>query len=163
MLSAVCFGLLHQNFFQFFYALGLGLLMGYLYVRTGKLRYTILLHAIINFMGGVIAPLLAPVAEMAADPQTINARDLLLMMVATLYAFILIGLAIFGLVRLFIRCRQLLFIPCKKAEEVLRVALCPPAPASVKTQEIPAEDKTEQKDSLPITPGGSSRIPAVII
>ena len=111
LLSAVCFGLLHRNFFQFFYAAGLGILLGYIYVRTGKLRYTILLHGIINFMGGVIAPFLAPVAEKAADPQTMAVTDYLLILAAGLYAFALMGLAIFGLVRLVIRCKQLLFIP----------------------------------------------------
>ncbi len=114
LLSAVTFGLLHQNFFQFFYAAGLGLLLGYIYVRTGKLWYTVLLHAIMNFMGGVIAPLLAPVAEMAADPETITVMDSFLIMIAGLYAFALIGLAIFGLVRLIIRCTQLRWAPTEE-------------------------------------------------
>ncbi len=114
LLSAVTFGLLHRNFFQFFYAAGLGLLLGYIYVRTGKLWYTVLLHAIINFMGGVIAPLLAPVAEMGASPETITATDLLLVMIAGVYAFTLIGLAIFGLVRLIVRCKQLRWTPTEE-------------------------------------------------
>ncbi len=58
LLSGALFGAFHMNFFQFFYAFFLGLVFGYIYVKTGRLRYTIALHAAINFMGGVIAPVL---------------------------------------------------------------------------------------------------------
>lgn len=56
ILSALIFGLLHQNLFQFFYAFALGLIFGYIYLRTGRLRYTILLHGFLNFLGSVVAP-----------------------------------------------------------------------------------------------------------
>lgn len=55
-LSALVFGLLHQNLFQFFYAFALGFVFAYIYIRTGRLRYPVLLHCIVNFMGSVIAP-----------------------------------------------------------------------------------------------------------
>ncbi len=58
LLSAVVFGLVHGNFFQFFYAFATGLLFGLIYVKTGKLRYTIGYHAFINIMGGVLVPYL---------------------------------------------------------------------------------------------------------
>ena len=54
--SALAFGLFHMNLFQFFYAFALGLVFGYVYVRTSKLRYSIAMHMIINFNGGVLAP-----------------------------------------------------------------------------------------------------------
>lgn len=53
--SAVAFGLFHGNLYQFFYAFGIGLVFGYVYARTGKIRYTILMHAIINFWGSIAA------------------------------------------------------------------------------------------------------------
>ena len=56
LFSGLTFGLFHMNLFQFFYAFGLGLLFAYVYTRTGKLRYTVAMHMIVNFMGGVIAP-----------------------------------------------------------------------------------------------------------
>ena len=56
ILSAVLFGLVHGNFFQFFYAAGVGLLFALVYVKTGKIRYTVVYHCLINLMGGVIAP-----------------------------------------------------------------------------------------------------------
>ena len=54
--SGVCFGLFHGNLFQFFYAFLLGCVFAYIYVRSGKMRYTAILHIIINFVGSVIAP-----------------------------------------------------------------------------------------------------------
>ena len=50
--SGLAFGLIHGNFSQFFYATFLGMLFGAIYIHTGKLRHTILLHMVVNFMGG---------------------------------------------------------------------------------------------------------------
>lgn len=49
--SALLFGLFHGNFSQFFYAFGLGLILGYAYLKTGKLRWPILLHMVFNVYG----------------------------------------------------------------------------------------------------------------
>ncbi len=57
----------------------------------------------------------------------------------------------------------LLFIPCKSAEEVLRVALCAPASAPTVNAETCLDETTERSNVLPITPGGDQRIPAVIV
>lgn len=56
LLSGLAFGLFHMNLFQFFYAFLLGLMFGYVYTRTSKLRYSTSMHMIINFNGGVLAP-----------------------------------------------------------------------------------------------------------
>lgn len=56
LLSGLAFGLFHMNLFQFFYAFLLGLMFGYVYTRTSKLRYSMAMHMIINFNGGVLAP-----------------------------------------------------------------------------------------------------------
>lgn len=55
IVSAVMFGLFHGNFSQFFYATALGLVFGYVYLRSEKLRYSIGLHMIINFIGSVVS------------------------------------------------------------------------------------------------------------
>lgn len=52
--SALVFALFHMNLFQFFYAFGLGLMFAYVYLRTRRLRYPVLMHMIINFMGSVV-------------------------------------------------------------------------------------------------------------
>lgn len=52
LVSGVIFGLVHGNFFQFFYACFLGMLFAYIYIRTGKIRYPMLLHMMVNAVGG---------------------------------------------------------------------------------------------------------------
>lgn len=118
LLSALIFGLLHQNLFQFFYAFGLGLVFGFIYIRTGRLRYTVLLHIIINFMGGVAAPWIISQVDMNAlmslDPTASTAEIMALyeqilpgLLLLLGYATLLLGLAITGLVLLIKRCKSL--------------------------------------------------------
>lgn len=115
LLSAVAFGLMHQNIFQFFYAAGLGLLLGYVYVRTGCLWYTIALHGIVNFMGGVIAPWMLQVSAIAENgAESVGAKEAILLLIASAYSMALIGLFFFGLVRLIVRCKQLVWFPGEK-------------------------------------------------
>jgi len=57
MISAFTFAVYHGNFVQFFYAFGLGLLFAYIYCKTGKLRYTVLLHMGYNLYAAMIIPL----------------------------------------------------------------------------------------------------------
>ena len=52
--SALTFGLFHMNFYQFFYAFGAGLILAYVYLRTRSLRYPVLIHMIINFLGSAV-------------------------------------------------------------------------------------------------------------
>lgn len=56
--TAILFGLFHENFSQFFYAVGLGIIFAYVTLKTGTIKYSILLHIIINIMGGVINTLI---------------------------------------------------------------------------------------------------------
>ena len=53
--SGIVFGLIHGNFYQFFYAASIGCLFGFVYVRTGRIHYTVILHCVINLFGGVYA------------------------------------------------------------------------------------------------------------
>ena len=80
--SALTFALFHMNLFQFFYAFGLGILMAYAYTRTRMLRYPVIMHMIINFMGSILAPwvlslldyeLLDAMAAGVTDPQQLMA------------------------------------------------------------------------------------------
>ena len=54
--SAAIFGLIHGNFYQFAYAFLVGALFAFIYVKTGRLIYTTILHMIVNFLGMVVAP-----------------------------------------------------------------------------------------------------------
>ena len=54
--TAVLFGLFHANFSQFFYAVALGMIFAYVTLKTGTIKYSIILHIVVNMMGGVILP-----------------------------------------------------------------------------------------------------------
>ena len=56
IMSALLFALFHGNFFQFFYAFMVGLVMAYAYTLTGKLYWSVGLHMFMNFMGMMIMP-----------------------------------------------------------------------------------------------------------
>ena len=58
LLSAVVFGLAHGNFYQFFYAFAAGGVFAYIYMRTGKIQYTIGFHMVVNFLGSIIPMLM---------------------------------------------------------------------------------------------------------
>jgi len=82
VLSAAIFGLVHGNLFQFFYAFLLGALFAVIYIKTGRIRYTILYHALINLLGGIFAPWLldrlAPLFEeeaLTALTDALNRMD----------------------------------------------------------------------------------------
>lgn len=53
--SGLMFGLFHGNLNQFAYAVVLGMFFAFLYVKTGNLKITIAMHAIVNFMGSIVA------------------------------------------------------------------------------------------------------------
>ncbi|RSX55119.1 CAAX amino protease family protein [Bifidobacterium dolichotidis] len=85
VISAVIFALGHGIFFQLFYTFGLGLLFGYIYVRTSRIRYTIALHMFTNFFGHVVGKhiqtyVLAHSRE--NDPLVVLGVSFLLLMVA---------------------------------------------------------------------------------
>ena len=61
LFSGLTFGLFHGNLTQFFYAFLLGMILAFIYVRTGNILHTIGIHACINFLGGVL-PILLPAA-----------------------------------------------------------------------------------------------------
>lgn len=119
-LSALTFGLLHQNLFQFFYAFGLGLIFGYIYIRTGRLRYPVLLHSIINFFGGVVAPWIISLIDLDAlsAMETAAPAELIALLeenlggllIYTLYILFMLAMALTGLVLLILKCSKLQWV-----------------------------------------------------
>lgn len=57
LVSALMFGLYHGNIVQLVYATALGLVLGYVYSKSKKIHFTIILHMIINFCSGVLGTL----------------------------------------------------------------------------------------------------------
>lgn len=80
IVSAIAFGLFHGNLFQFFYSMMLGLLLGYMYVKTGKLRYPYLMHMAVNFFGSIVPisvqPYLDELNELVAKMELNEAIDM---------------------------------------------------------------------------------------
>lgn len=54
VVSGLMFGIAHGNFYQFFYAFGLGMIFAYIYLHTGNILYTIGFHMVINFWGSIL-------------------------------------------------------------------------------------------------------------
>lgn len=110
--SALLFGLYHGNLFQFFYAFGLGVVFGYIYLNTGKLRCSIIAHCCVNFVGSILAPMLvqnlpeallsgeAALSEVIADPWVIAYYGYIM--------FLVVG-SLVGLVLLCMNARRLRF------------------------------------------------------
>lgn len=63
LVSGVAFGLIHGNVSQFCYATLLGIFFGAVYVKTGRLRYTIFLHLLLNFHGSFYTTVMLRVEE----------------------------------------------------------------------------------------------------
>ena len=59
LLSGLLFGLFHGNLFQFFYAALVGMVLAYVYTRSGKYLWCVAMHAAVNFMGSIVTPQLA--------------------------------------------------------------------------------------------------------
>ncbi len=70
--TAVLFGLMHGNLLQFFYAASIGLILGYVAVRTSSIRYTVLTHMAINSFSTVMVAgqelVAAALGDLAAGP-----------------------------------------------------------------------------------------------
>ncbi|MBE6989898.1 MAG: CPBP family intramembrane metalloprotease [Ruminococcaceae bacterium] len=126
--SAVMFGLFHGNLSQMFYAFLLGLVLGYVYLRTGRLRYSVGLHMLINLFGGVISvellqralPDLESLDQLAADLTQLAGLDRLPDLSALItpglilfgiYALVTLGCVVAGLVLLCVRARRVVFRP----------------------------------------------------
>lgn len=119
-LSAITFGLFHMNMYQFVYAFLLGGLYGYIYIRTGKLKYTVIMHGITNFVGGVIAPMVLSMVDLDVLASLENQDSLLssslltseeLISAAVYYGYVLMLLAVWiiGLVFFIKRVKRLVW------------------------------------------------------
>lgn len=58
-ISAILFGVTHGNFAQFFYAMTLGIILGYLAVSTNSIVTTTIIHAMFNSIAGLMSLLAA--------------------------------------------------------------------------------------------------------
>lgn len=95
ILSAVIFALFHGNLNQFFYTLLMGGFFAYVYIKTGKIIYPIILHSIINLMGSVISLI---IANSIINIQTaINPTDIIILSIYFITLCIFIAIGVLGL------------------------------------------------------------------
>ena len=115
LFSAVAFGIMHGNFYQLFYTVGMGLLIAYLYARTRDVRLPILLHMIYNFMGSIIPLSFMPLLEelTAGEPAPAWLLQNLLPIFGMLaYTLLQLALPVVGIVLLAVFCKRIHFDPC---------------------------------------------------
>ncbi len=63
LLSAFLFGLFHGNLLQGGYAFILGIFFGYVFVKTGRIIYSIIMHMFVNFTCTFLGPLLMKLTD----------------------------------------------------------------------------------------------------
>ena len=124
LLSGLVFGLFHGNLYQFFYAFAVGLLFAYVYIRTGRVLYSMLLHMCMNFVGGVLPMLVLKNVDLDAlsklstdDPQQlVNYAEAHLGQMLGFGVYLLTAglLLIVGIVFLVLRRREILLLPTEK-------------------------------------------------
>lgn len=104
--SAVFFGLFHQNVYQLVYAFGVGLILGYLYCKTGSYLVTTALHMIFNLIGVLPTFFTSKMAEfadktveeIAATSPSVYAEYRIAMAGYIIYSLIIMAVNVTGLV-----------------------------------------------------------------
>ena len=109
--SSLIFALFHGNLYQFFYAFFLGAAFGYIYLKTGKIIYSTVLHVFINLFCGVLPSaifsmldydeLIQIVSTGAITEEYISANifPLILFMVYTYGLLAMVGIGMFVFLR----------------------------------------------------------------
>ncbi len=101
VVSGLVFGLFHMNFNQFFYAFFLGCFLAFLYVKTGNLKYTILLHMVLNFFGSVLGGIILSLDQ--TDPFSL--------VISAVYSLCIYAIGISGIVLLIVKRHRLTLNP----------------------------------------------------
>lgn len=117
VMSGVMFGLFHGNLSQFVYATTMGMFLAFLYVKTGNLKITIGLHMIVNFIGAVVSVLVLKLIgfeELLESTQGLDLQEQMTVimnhfmnhlagwMVYMLYAVVIFGMVIAGVIMLIV-------------------------------------------------------------
>lgn len=118
-LSGLMFGLFHGNLNQFVYTFLIGAFWAFIYVKTGRLRYTIYLHMALNFMGSVGSLFfLGAISTLEGGSSAMNGFHFLLGMLIPLaivipYLIVVFGLVILGIVLLVTNWKRFRLIPAE--------------------------------------------------
>ena len=93
IISAVIFGFIHGNLNQFFYAFLIGGFFAYVYIKTGSIKYSIILHIITNIMGSIVSIFIVSSAD-AITQGSFTAFDLV---GVAIYLIIVLGSLFIGI------------------------------------------------------------------
>ncbi len=111
-LSGAIFGLLHGNFYQLPYAFLVGSFLGFIYIKTGKLRYTVIYHMLLNLLGAVIGPWISSLVPLDKIMGILEMGSLEIptevlygFFLLSLYSSLIIGLSVVGII-LFFRAKK---------------------------------------------------------
>lgn len=123
-MSGIMFGLWHGNFQQFFFAFFLGVLFAFVYIRTGRIIYTMILHASLNLItSSITVELIAEMLKRMGMDMSSGSIDpnidydmviksvLPLMLIILLWIIILAGFQIAGFVMLIVRRKKFKLMP----------------------------------------------------
>lgn len=98
IISAVIFSLLHANLNQFFYTLLLGGFFAYVYIKTGRIIYSIILHSFINLMGSVVSVMFAN--HILNIQNSLTVMDLGMILAYFLLIIICLAIGVYGLTKI---------------------------------------------------------------
>lgn len=118
-LSGLMFGLFHGNLNQFVYTFLIGAFWAFIYVKTGRLRYTLYLHMALNFMGSIGSLFfLGAISTLEGGSSAMNGFHFLLGMLIPLaivipYLIVVFGLVISGIVLLVTNWKRFRLIPAE--------------------------------------------------
>lgn len=104
VISAILFGIMHGNFSQFFYAFALGLIYGYIVVRSNSIIPAIILHALNNSISTFALYIssnenIISISEKAPG-LSLSEQELALTGLLGIFMIALIGFVILGLIQL---------------------------------------------------------------
>lgn len=121
ILSALMFGFYHGNIYQFCYAFVLGCVFGYVYTKTGNVKYTIILHMMINFLGSIASVLVMKASGLtdllngsitdSAEMTSYLMAHLSGLAIFGLYFLVIMALVIGGIVVMAVNAKKMTFLP----------------------------------------------------
>lgn len=120
--AALMFALFHGNLSQFFYAFALGLLFGYIYLKTDRMRYSVALHIFANLLGSIVAPALLEradldaldTAQLTSDPAALQALLTPELTAFLAFAAALVLISLLGLILFFTGLKRIEFLEAER-------------------------------------------------
>lgn len=127
ILSALMFAFYHGNIYQFCYAFVLGCVFGYVYAKSGKVIYTIVLHMMINFFGSVASVLVMKASGLTKimDGSITDPNEMVSYLMGNLgglaifgvYFLVIIGMVIGGIIILAVNFKKISLQPASNPIE----------------------------------------------